>query len=154
MFPTPQMQQGRPVTPTAPTPSPAGAPGAGPQPPMGGGGAPGAGGAMQQVPPEFARHIDPGNQFQMTLMQRVDKLTPQDLQAVNTGIAPPAVQVLKKVIPEIGFLLDMIGKPGGGQPGAMPMPPGGMPAAPAGGAPPPMAPPAGLPQPGTKLGGV
>ena len=68
-----------------------------------------------QVPPQFARQINPNNPMQMQLMQRVDKLSPQDLAAANT-IPPAAVQVLKKIIPEIGFLLDMIGQgQGGGQ---------------------------------------
>jgi len=51
--------------------------------------------------------------MQRVLLQRVDRLTPQDLQAVETGVSPQAVAVLKKVIPEIGFLLDMIGGQGG-----------------------------------------
>jgi hypothetical protein len=135
------------------------------QPSMPGGGAPGAqpapvgdarGGGPIQVPPEFARHIDPKNPVQMLLMQRVDKLTPQDLQAVNTGISPPAVMALKKVIPEIGFLLDMIGKPNGQAPAAaVPMQPN------AGGAPgmsnsvPGLSPPArSRPQSATKLGNI
>jgi hypothetical protein len=112
-----------------------------------------------QVPPQFANKIDPNNPVQMLLMQRVDKLTPQDLQVMNTT-PPQVVQVLKKVIPEVGFLLDMIGKPDGGDQ----MPPSGLPPAPGGGAPggaPPQAaggsPPApsgGLPRPGTRLSGM
>jgi len=65
-------------------------------------------GGVMQVPPEFAQHIDPNNQMQMTLLQRVDKLTPQDGEAIKSGISPAAVQVLKKVLPELGFMLDMI----------------------------------------------
>jgi hypothetical protein len=73
---------------------------------------------VQQVPPEFAQHIDPRDNIQMLLLQRIDKLTPQDIAACNS-IPPAAVAALKKVIPEVGFLLDMIGKQplqGGAQP--------------------------------------
>lgn len=106
MFPTQQRQPG----PPAPGPNPAAGPA--PAPP---GGAPGA------PQPQFQGQVDPRNPLQKALLMRVDRLLPQDLQALNTGIAPPAVAVLKKVLPEIGFLLDMIGKPDqGGAPGAAP----------------------------------
>jgi hypothetical protein len=99
-------------------------PGAGaPAPAMQPGAPQGAG--AQQVPPEFAQHIDPSNEFQMTLLQRIDKLGPQDEQAI-AAIPPQAVAVLKKVLPEIAFLLDRIGQgeaPGGMQ-GEAPVQPG------------------------------
>jgi|GEM_PF-6693627 len=139
--------------PPAMPPRPMAQPGAGAPPP---GGAPGAGGP-QQLPPEMAQHIDPNNQMQMQLMQRVDKLSPQDAEAINTGVSPPAAQALKKILPELGFLIDMIGQPGGGAPGGAPpgapgagggeggvLKPTVPPAAPGGGA---------LPRPGTRLGG-
>lgn len=101
--------------------------------------------------------------MQMKLLQRVDQLTPQDLQAANT-IPPAAVQVLKKLLPEIGFLLDMIGKPGGmtpdapqmQQPGAFP-PPGTQATSnpvPGLSGPPGPGSPSGLSRPATKLGGI
>jgi hypothetical protein len=114
-------------------PAPGGAP---PQPPQGG--APGQppvppGATATPIPPEFQRQLNPGNPLQQALLQRVDRLTPQDIQSLGAGIQPPAAQVLKKIFPEIGFLLDQIGQQGGGgdgqQPGGMP---GAMPGAPGG----------------------
>lgn len=131
------------------------APQGGPMPPPAAA-APGASGAPQpgapmQVPPQFAQHIDPNNPVQMLLLQRIDRLTPQDGQALETGISPQAAQALKKVIPEVGFLIDMIhggqGQGGAPQPGmasppAMPHPAGA----------PMRGPPLSLPQPATRLG--
>lgn len=83
----------------------------------------GGGGQPMPVPAHIAQHIDPNNQVQMLLMQRLDKLSPQDLAACNS-IPPAAVAVLKKVIPELGWALDMIGQQDGAMPagGAAPMP--------------------------------
>ncbi len=61
-----------------------------------------------QVPPDFARNVDPGNEMQMELIARIEQLTPQDAQAFSTGVSPQAVAVLKKVIPEVGFILDRV----------------------------------------------
>lgn len=105
--------------------------------------APSAAPGPQQVPPEIARHIDPNNPLQMTLLQRIDTLTPQDGQALQTGISPQAAAVLKKVIPEVGFLIDMIHAAPQGVGGAMPM--GG------GGAAPPRQQPPSRPRPTTQL---
>jgi hypothetical protein len=94
---------------------------------------PASGGQIMQVPPQFARHIDPNNPVQMLLLQRIDRLTDQDAAAINL-IPPPAVAVLKKVIPEVAFLLDLIGAPD-------------MPETPSGGAAQPS-----MPRPTTRLG--
>jgi hypothetical protein len=80
-----------------------------------------------QVPADLARHIDPKNPLQMLLMQRVDKLQPPELQAL-AQMPPAAAQALKKIIPELGMLIDKyILNQGGdqGQPGAMPQADGG-----------------------------
>lgn len=125
-------QGGQPMPPQGGAPQPQPQPPAQGQPPQGG--APQQGGP-NQVPPEFARHIDPSNAIQMLLLQRVDKLNDADGAALQSGISPQAAQVLKKIIPEVGFLLDMIHAgqaPGQGapmpQPGGVPQPqPGGAP---------------------------
>jgi hypothetical protein len=144
----------------APQPPPQGGAPA-PQPPQGAApppGAPPGGGQAVQLPPGIARHIDPNNAIQMLLMQRVDKFTPQDGMAIGNA-DPAVVAALKKLLPEIAFMFDLIVKraavasgraqpmarPGAGaappQPGAMP------PGAPPQGAPPPAAQPGGPPRP-------
>lgn len=152
--PVPPQGNGRPMPPPAAMPAGAGAvgpPGAGSSaaasaPPNG----------YMELPPEIAQHIDPRNPMQMALLQRIDKLSPQDLKVAAT-FTPPQVALLKKVIPEIGFLFDINMPQGaGGAPGT-PMADGmGMHAQPGGSAPQ-MAPagaPMGLPRPTTKLGGM
>ena len=101
-----------------------------------------------EVPPEIARHIDPNNQMQMTLLQRVDKLNDVDGQALMQGISPAAAAVLKKIIPELAFAIDMLHEGGGAMPGAPA--PGGAPMPGGGGQPPQFS----AARPGTKLGSV
>jgi hypothetical protein len=141
MFPNGQPPARPPMPPQGGAPAPQAAPPQG-GPPQG---APPQGGApqAQQLPPEIAKHIDPNNAIQMLLLQRVDKLTPQDGAALQQGISPQAAEVLKKIIPEVGFLIDQIHE---GQMGAAPggAPPPG-PGAPQPGAPPPGMPPQGAP---------
>lgn len=74
-------------------------------------------------------------------MQRAKTLTPEESQTFFNGITVPALQVLKKMLPEIGPAIDsaIAKKQGGGAPGAAA--PGA--AAPQGGAP--MPPPQGAP---------
>lgn len=84
------------------------------------------------MPDYIAQNVDPKNPVAMELLGRVEKLTPQDIQAFVGGIQPGAVAVVKKIIPEIGFLIDRAMQSAqGGAPG-----PGGMPAPAPGGAPP------------------
>jgi hypothetical protein len=120
-----------------------------PMPPQGGApqGAPppqsGEGGGQQQImqlPPEVARHIDPNDAIQMLLLQRIDKFTEADGAAMQQ-LTPQQVATLKKVIPEVAFLLDMVHAgqmpQGGGAmpPGAVAPAGGGAPPPPQGGAP-------------------
>lgn len=81
-----------------------------------------------------------GGDIGQILSQRAKTLTPQEQQAFEQGITAPALQVLKKIIPEIGPAIDQLiqkKQGGGGMPGGdagAPMPEA-MP--PADGAPPP-----------------
>lgn len=178
MFPTQPQRPGPPAAAggAAPPPAPGGAgpPGGAPPQPQGGppgGGLP-AGTQAVPIPPQMRGAIDPNNPIQRALLQRVDGLNQADIGALSS-IPPQAAQVLKKLLPEVGFLVDMIGQPGGmpgGAPGGGgpvgPMNPPGPPGGPGvpqmangGGANvPPAAPgPAGdpgLPQPRTRLGGM
>ena len=147
-----------------------GGPGAPPQP-QGQGGAPGMPPGTQAVPvpPQFRDKIDPNNRLQQLMLQRLDSLTPGDVQALDAA-PPQVVQALKKLMPEVGFALDQLGQ-GGGQGGGM-QSPGGAPGGGMGGGGPPApqlangagmnVPPAGpdqagspgLPQPKTRLGGM
>jgi hypothetical protein len=109
-------------------------------------GAPGGGapqGGPKQVPPELAKQIDPNNPTQMFLMQRLDKLQPPDVQALQAS--PQICATLGRIFPEVKFAFDLIasGKMSGAAQGAG-APPGAPPApgAPAGGPP---AAPAGVP---------
>jgi hypothetical protein len=74
-------------------------------------------------------HVDPSNAIQQELLTRASKLTEQDQDAFAQGCTPQAAEVLKKMIPEIGFLIDHVlagSAPGGAppMPGAPPSPPG------------------------------
>lgn len=119
---------------------------------------PGQGGGQPQIPPELVGHVDPNNKIQMLLLQRVDSLSEQDAKQFFDGIQPPALMILKRIIPELGFMIDAMLKqmqmggaaqPGGGAP--MPAPGGGAPPAPP--VPPSSQPPQFAPQrPSTKLG--
>jgi hypothetical protein len=68
------------------------------------------------VPPWVHRQIDPNNPMQKLLLQRIDALRPNDIQAL-ASIPPQAAAVLKKIFPEVGFLIDMIGGSPGRGPG-------------------------------------
>jgi|GEM_PF-3838340 len=118
----------RPSMPGPGAPQPAAA--APPQPgmPPAPGGAPPAG---PQMPAEFQQHIDPNNHIQATLIQRGHQLTPQESQAFAAGVSVAALAVLKKLVPELGFLWDKIiqtKQSGGGAPGGAPPTPGQPPA--------------------------
>ena len=68
--------------------------------------------------PPRAMHpnVDPSNPFQAQLLMRLRSLSPQDKQALVTGISPAAMAVLAKVLPELSHLI-----PGGApKPGAAP----------------------------------
>lgn len=91
-----------------------------PLPPMGGpqpgpqlGAQPGG---IQSLPPEIAQHIDQNNPMQMTLLKRVFSLAPEEGEALIASLNPQAIVALKKIIPELGFLIDMIQHEGGGMP--------------------------------------
>jgi hypothetical protein len=104
-----------------------------------------------QMPAEFQQHVDPNNQMQATLIQRGHQLQPQESQAFAAGIDVPALNVLKKLVPELGFLWDKIiqlkGQAGAAPPGGTPPVPGAPPlpgAPPAAAAGPPTPPPSRL----------
>lgn len=120
----------------AAAPGPAMAAPAQPQASQPGGGAPAQGGAAR-------------NPVRDLLLKRLDTLSQQEGDALMDGVSPEAAQALKKILPEVGDVIDemltagaMMGQNrGGGQP---PMPGGGQPQptaapAPAGPQPTPMA---------------
>jgi len=89
-----------------PQPMPGGAPS--PQP----GGAPPPAGAMpggQGGDPKAAvmQHVDKNNPLQMLLLKRLDGLAPPDVEAL-LSMPPQAAEALKKVLPEVGFMIDMM----------------------------------------------
>lgn len=106
------MMQGTPMPPSSPPAMPpSGGPSAGGMPPTGGGA------------------IDPNNKLQALLLKRVDSLGPQDQEALM-ALTPPQAQAMKKVLPELAFLIDRMLLQGGGGQGeggapAAPMPPPG-----------------------------
>lgn len=85
------------------------------------------GGQPGQVPPELAGHVDTANPLQMMLLQRVAQLSEQDAEQFFTGIKPQALAVLKKVLPELGFILDAMMQQMSGAPNPAMQPPGGAP---------------------------
>lgn len=76
------------------------------------------GGASAMPPRKPHPNVNPGNQFQAALLNRLRSLSPQDKQALLTGISPQAMMVLRKLLPELSHLMN-------GQGGA-PKPPGNM----------------------------
>lgn len=86
-----------------------------------------------QIPPQYQHRIEPNNPVQKMLLQRVGSLNPADLKALDS-IPDAAVEVLKRLLPEVDFLLDQITKDammGQPQPAAMPpQAPEAVPAAP------------------------
>ena len=127
----PPQQQQPPQSPSPPQPQQQ------PQPVPGAPGGPAAGG----IPPAMAQHIDPRNPLQAALVRRLSAFSTQDAETLKQGVTPQAFAVLKKLLPEIGFVFDQLmgGGAGGGAPGGDggdapgQTPPG----APAPGAPPP-----------------
>jgi hypothetical protein len=61
-----------------------------------------------RLPVELAPFVDRSNAIQMLLLQRVKKLTVQDVQMFANGATPAALSVLKRILPEIGFLFDYL----------------------------------------------
>jgi len=59
-----------------------------------------------QIPPELAHHIDPNNPIQAELVKRAGSLAPQESQAFFAGVSLQALMVLKKLLPELGFIWD------------------------------------------------
>lgn len=49
--------------------------------------------------------VDRNNAMQTELLNRLSTVTPQDKQALMTGISPPAMAVLKKLLPELAHLM-------------------------------------------------
>jgi len=70
------------------------------------------------LPPQISQHIDPNNPIQAALLKRMQSMSAQDAQALVQGISPPALQVLKKMLPDIAFVSDGIAGKQGGTPGA------------------------------------
>lgn len=93
------------------------------------------------LPPEFQQHVDPNNPIQAALIARALHLRPEQSQAFAAGTDVPALNVLKILVPELGFLWDTIIQKKSAQGAASPMPnqPPGAPAPPL--AQPPAAPP-------------
>ena len=58
------------------------------------------------------------------LTKRIAALSPQELQALDTGVSPAAAQVIKKVLPEIAPLIDQVfgAGAGGASPAGQPRP--------------------------------
>ncbi|UVC14698.1 hypothetical protein [Mesorhizobium onobrychidis] len=100
-------------------------PGGAPQPQ-----APQPGGAPSGLPPELQRHIDPKNPVQALLLKRLDALSDEEQEALLGGIDEGAGAALKKLLPEVGFVIDYMAQQAGGmgdeqgaeQPGGAPQP--------------------------------
>ena len=69
------------------------------------------------MPPQILQHIDPNNPIQAAMIKRMQSMSAQDAQALVQGISPPALQVLKKLLPDIAFVWDGIAAKQGGAPG-------------------------------------
>jgi hypothetical protein len=85
----------------APSPAPAGKPG---------------------LPPEIASLVNPNDPFTAQILDRLDKLTPQDMMALDRGITNEGAAVLKKLFPEIAKLIDALTNARGGGMAAPPAP--------------------------------
>lgn len=66
-------------------------------------------GFASQVPPEYQGRIDPNSPIQKMLLDRIGSLGPEDLAALDR-IPDQAAAVLKRILPEIDFIIDQITK--------------------------------------------
>lgn len=96
---------------------------AAPQP----GGAPQPGAAPSGLPPELQRHIDPRNPVQALLLKRLDALSDEEQEALLGGIDEGAGMALKKLLPEVGFVIDYMAQQAGGMGDEQGAEPGGAP---------------------------
>lgn len=85
-----------------------------PMPPHGGAAPPP--GPTEAEPHPLVHHVDASNAIQQELLQRASRLTGQDTDAFMRGCSPEAAAVLKKVLPEIAFLIDAVTGAGGAAP--------------------------------------
>jgi len=69
------------------------------------------------MPEGMARNVDPRNPLQAALLQRLSTFSSQDAETLKQGVTPQAAGVLKKLLPEIGFVFDQL-MGGGGAGGA------------------------------------
>ncbi|MER9217860.1 hypothetical protein NKI48_02845 [Mesorhizobium sp. M0644] len=71
--------------------------------------------AANGLPPELQRNIDPKNPVQALLLKRLDALSDEEQAALLGGVDEGAAQALKKLLPEVGFVIDyMMQQAGGG----------------------------------------
>ncbi|MER8967723.1 hypothetical protein NKI25_18710 [Mesorhizobium sp. M0808] len=71
--------------------------------------------AANGLPPELQRNIDPKNPVQALLLKRLDALSDEEQEALLGGVDEGAAQALKKLLPEVGFVIDyMMQQAGGG----------------------------------------
>lgn len=89
---------GGPPPPAAPGPSMPMPPQGGPPMPPGPPGMPPGGGVSQ----------DPAALAQAELLSRIERLGDHDLTEIQHGISPQAVAILKRVVPELGIVLELI----------------------------------------------
>lgn len=73
------------------------------------------GSAAGMIPAGLEAQIDPRNPVQALLLKRLDSLGEQEVQALMTGIEPEAALALKRILPELGFLIDHLMQQGGGE---------------------------------------
>ena len=66
-------------------------------------------GFASQIPPEFQGRMDPNSPIQKMLLDRIGSLGPEDLAALDR-IPDQAAAVLKRILPEIDFIIDQITK--------------------------------------------
>ncbi|MES0207941.1 hypothetical protein NKJ93_02425 [Mesorhizobium sp. M0028] len=74
--------------------------------------------ATNGLPPELQRNIDPKNPVQALLLKRLDALSDEEQAALLGGVDEGAAQALKKLLPEVGFVIDyMMQQAAGGEHG-------------------------------------
>lgn len=77
------------------------------------------------MPAAAQAQINPGNPLQRVLLQRLDALAPPEIDALLAGISPQALMVLRKVLPELGMVWNMVAQVAARRGGGMNGPPMG-----------------------------
>ena len=66
--------------------------------------------ADMAMPPEAVQNLmQPSEEMQAVLLARISNMAPQELQMLDSAITPEVANVLMKLLPELGQIINQIG---------------------------------------------